>query len=197
MGRAAGNTLVIADASLSARHCEILVNGPEIIVRDLGSRNGTMVNGRKLVNQQSQLKSGQVVRFGSVEARLELDNLPSGDTLSEMTAVHSLDRIMREQRREQENPKTGESCHETRLVERRSTRRSDGDFTDDFPGEGVCPSSGGGTGDGPARKIFTEDDGRRRDCGFGPDGARVVVVEQEVIVRSARSSCEATSWCET
>jgi len=105
VGRAAGNTLVIADASLSAMHCEILVNGPEVIVRDLGSRNGTMVNGRKLVNQQSQLKSGQVVRFGSVEARLELDDLPSYDTHSEMTAVHSFARIRREQRREQENPK--------------------------------------------------------------------------------------------
>jgi pSer/pThr/pTyr-binding forkhead associated (FHA) protein len=71
VGRADGNTLVIADASLSAMHCDILVNGPEVIVRDLGSRNGTTVNGRKLVNQQSQLKSGQIVRFGSVEARLE------------------------------------------------------------------------------------------------------------------------------
>ena len=105
VGRSDQNTLVISDGSLSAVHCEILLNGPEVIVRDLGSRNGTFVNGVKLTNQQSQLKSGQVVRFGSVEARLELDNPPSDDTLSDITAVHSLGRIMREQKREREKPK--------------------------------------------------------------------------------------------
>ena len=107
VGRGDQNTLVISDASLSALHCEILVNGAEVIVRDLGSRNGTFVNGAKLTNQQSQLRSGQTVRFGSVEARLELDGHgeASDDTASEMTAVHAMGRIMRDQRREREKPK--------------------------------------------------------------------------------------------
>jgi len=111
VGRSDQNTLVISDSSLSAVHCEILLNGPEVIVRDLGSRNGTFVNGVKLTNQQSQLKSGQTVRFGSVEARLELDGDggPSDDTASEMTAVHAMGRIMREQRREREKPKPAEA----------------------------------------------------------------------------------------
>ena len=69
VGRSDQNILVISDGSLSALHCEILVNGPEVIVRDLGSRNGTFVNGAKLQNHQAQLKSGQTVRFGAVEAR--------------------------------------------------------------------------------------------------------------------------------
>src|SRR5437899_11606033 len=72
VGRGDQNTLVIRDSSLSATHCEILMYGSEIIVRDLDSRNGTFVDGIRL-NKQSQVKSGQVVRFGSVEARLELD----------------------------------------------------------------------------------------------------------------------------
>jgi len=105
VGRGDQNTLVIADSSLSAAHCEILVNGSEVIVRDLGSRNGTYVNGAKLVNQQSQLKSGQTVRFGAVAARLELDTPAINDTVSEMTAVHAMGRIMRDQRREREKPK--------------------------------------------------------------------------------------------
>lgn len=105
VGRAAGNTLVIADSSLSAAHCEIHVNGAEVIVHDLGSRNGTYVNGAKLVNQQSQLKAGQIVRFGSVEARLELDKPSTDDTASEMTAVHAMGRVMRDQRREREKPR--------------------------------------------------------------------------------------------
>ncbi len=90
VGRGDQNTLAIADGSLSAVHCEILVNGPEVIVRDLGSRNGTFVNGAKLVNQQSQLKSGQTVRFGAVEARLELDSPPAEDTASDITAIHTM-----------------------------------------------------------------------------------------------------------
>ena len=81
------------------------MNGPEVIVRDLGSRNGTFVNGVKLTNQQSQLKSGQIIRFGSVEARLELEGTPDDESVSGITAVHSLGRIMREQRREREKPK--------------------------------------------------------------------------------------------
>jgi pSer/pThr/pTyr-binding forkhead associated (FHA) protein len=106
VGRDAQNTLVILDTSVSAVHCEILTNGSEIIVRDLGSRNGTFVNGAKLINQQSQLKSGQMVRFGSVEARLELGPPSSSDdTVSEITAVYSMNRIMREQQREREQPK--------------------------------------------------------------------------------------------
>ena len=107
VGRGDQNILVISDASLSAQHCEILVNGAEVIVRDLGSRNGTFVNGVKLTNQQSQLRSGQTVRFGSVEARLELNGQggASDDTSSEMTAVHAMGRIMRDARREREKPK--------------------------------------------------------------------------------------------
>ena len=105
VGRGDQNTLMIADSSLSAAHCEILVNGSEVIVRDLGSRNGTYVNGAKLVNQQSQLKAGQIVRFGAVEARLELGTPSTSDTVSEMTAVHAMSRIMRDQRREREQPK--------------------------------------------------------------------------------------------
>src|SRR5437667_3049041 len=66
VGRGDHNTLVIRDPSLSATHCEILMNGDEIIVRDLDSSNGTFVNGTRL-RSQSQAKSGQTIRFGSVE----------------------------------------------------------------------------------------------------------------------------------
>jgi pSer/pThr/pTyr-binding forkhead associated (FHA) protein len=105
VGRSDQNILVIPDSSLSALHCEIHVNGPEVIVRDLGSRNGTYVNGVKLVDHQAQLKSGQTVRFGSVEARLELDGHSDDDSVSDITAIHAMGRIMREQKWEEEHPK--------------------------------------------------------------------------------------------
>lgn len=103
VGRGDHNTLVIRDDSVSNAHCEILVNGPEVIVHDLGSANGTFVNGVAVIGQR-QVKDGQVLRFGSVEARLELDVQKWEDTATEETAVYAMQRIMRDQRRERNKP---------------------------------------------------------------------------------------------
>ena len=106
IGRSDQNTLVIRDSSLSSTHCEILMHGPEIIVRDLDSSNGTFVGGVRL-NQQSQIKSGQTVRFGSVEARLELDPSMDETDSAEITAVYALGKVLREQRRAKNQPEPG------------------------------------------------------------------------------------------
>jgi pSer/pThr/pTyr-binding forkhead associated (FHA) protein len=103
VGRNEGNTLVIQHDSVSAHHCEILVHGAEVIVRDLGSRNGTLVDGIRLQNQQSAVKSGHTIRFGSVEARLEIEPA-STDAGTDMTAIVSHSRAMRVQRRAARNP---------------------------------------------------------------------------------------------
>lgn len=100
--RAETNLLVIADNSVSAAHCEILVNGPEVIVRDLGSRNGTWVNGLRLRNQQYELKPGEKVRFGSVEARLELAPEDREEPYTDATAIYTLFRDLRYLQRTQE-----------------------------------------------------------------------------------------------
>src|SRR5437879_8958717 len=105
VGRGDHNMLTIRDASVSLTHCEILAYGPEVIVRDLGSSNGTFVNGERLHNQQRQLKAGQVVKFGLVEARLELED-SSLDTASGMTAIHSYVQYLREQQNKPKKPAT-------------------------------------------------------------------------------------------
>jgi pSer/pThr/pTyr-binding forkhead associated (FHA) protein len=51
-GRGDLNTLALGDSSVSLAHCEILVHGPEVIVRDLGSANGTFVSGMQLKRRQ-------------------------------------------------------------------------------------------------------------------------------------------------
>jgi predicted component of type VI protein secretion system len=96
IGRGDHNTLAIHDPSVSQYHCEILVHGPEVIVRDLGSTNGTYVNGQRLCSQQCQLKPGQTVRFGLVEARLELDPPSFSDTAFAETAIFSYVRHQQE-----------------------------------------------------------------------------------------------------
>jgi pSer/pThr/pTyr-binding forkhead associated (FHA) protein len=58
------------EASVSSHHCEILLKGNDVIVRDLGSTNGTFVNGEK-VTTEAPLKPGQILRLGQLEMRLE------------------------------------------------------------------------------------------------------------------------------
>lgn len=98
VGRGDHNTLTIQDASVSQSHCEILVYGTEVIVRDLGSSNGTFVNGVRLDKQQQRpLHNGQTVKFGSIEARLELMSSSASNTVTDVTAVHAHVRHQREQ----------------------------------------------------------------------------------------------------
>jgi len=103
VGRGEHNTLVLRDDSVSSRHCEILLHGAEVIVVDLDSRNGTYVNGVRL-NKQSGVLSGQTIRFGKVEARLQLEASDEDSDGSEITAVYAHGRAMREQRRKQTQP---------------------------------------------------------------------------------------------
>lgn len=89
VGRGDANTLSIHDSSVSEQHCEIYDNGEDLIIRDLGSRNGTVVNGALLQNAQGPLAHGQIVKFGAVEARLEIPrHATNSDTVTDVTAVH-------------------------------------------------------------------------------------------------------------
>jgi pSer/pThr/pTyr-binding forkhead associated (FHA) protein len=89
VGRGAMNTLCIADDSVSERHCEIYDNGGDLIIRDLASRNGTVVNGELIQDAQRPLAPGQIVKFGAIEARLELSQARGEtDSVTDVTAVH-------------------------------------------------------------------------------------------------------------
>lgn len=94
VGRASDNAIVINDASVSRHHCLLLVHGREVIARELGSHNGTWVNGQKVTGQRA-VEARQVVRFGQVEARLLLgpeDRLSDTTTLS---ATHGFVRFLK------------------------------------------------------------------------------------------------------
>ncbi|HYC77700.1 MAG TPA: FHA domain-containing protein [Planctomycetota bacterium] len=67
VGRGKKHGLQIAEASVSGDHAEIVKRGAQWFVRDLGSSNGTFVDGERV--KEAELASGQVVRFGVVEAR--------------------------------------------------------------------------------------------------------------------------------
>jgi pSer/pThr/pTyr-binding forkhead associated (FHA) protein len=71
IGRVEDNTFQIAEPSVSSHHCEVLLRGGEVIVRDLNSTNGTYINEEKIT--EKVLKTNQVLRLGQIELRLEAD----------------------------------------------------------------------------------------------------------------------------
>ena len=71
IGRVEDNTFQIPDSSVSSHHCEILLKGSEVVVKDLNSTNGTFINGNQIT--EAPLKPSQILRLGQVEVRLESD----------------------------------------------------------------------------------------------------------------------------
>lgn len=69
VGRVADNAFEIPEASVSSHHAELLLRGNELLVRDLGSTNGTFINGERVT--EGVVKPGQILRLGMVEMRLE------------------------------------------------------------------------------------------------------------------------------
>jgi pSer/pThr/pTyr-binding forkhead associated (FHA) protein len=55
------------DPLLSRRHAAFTADAREVMVRDLGSRNGILVNGVK--TPESKLRSGDVVQIGHLQVR--------------------------------------------------------------------------------------------------------------------------------
>lgn len=66
VGRAPTNRIVVRDEMSSRNHCEIFQAGPMWILRDLGSRNGTLVDGHKMSGDW-ELEDGQTIQLGACE----------------------------------------------------------------------------------------------------------------------------------
>jgi FHA domain len=75
VGRVEENAFQIAEPSVSSRHCEILLQGADIVVKDLNSTNGTFINGEKI--SEGVLKPGQTLRLGNVELKLDVPGAPA------------------------------------------------------------------------------------------------------------------------
>jgi hypothetical protein len=63
IGRDSSNSIAINDAEISRRHARLTFQGGKYILEDLGSTNGTFVNGQRLAGPRV-LKPGEVVSFG-------------------------------------------------------------------------------------------------------------------------------------
>ncbi len=70
VGRQHDCTVVLADPNVSRRHAEVGPSGSGFAVTDLGSTNGTAVNGTKISGSR-QLVDGDEVRFGNTVMHFE------------------------------------------------------------------------------------------------------------------------------
>lgn len=66
LGRSPECHVTIDDPLVSREHAKIIVNGEEVVFRDLGSRNGSKVNGQQ-VHGEVTLNDGDRVRIGNQE----------------------------------------------------------------------------------------------------------------------------------
>jgi hypothetical protein len=104
IGRRPGHTLQITDSSVSGNHAELRVVGGQVLLKDLGSTNGTRVEGQRV--QEQRLQPGERLQFGSVELffgadesadsddeiQLELEEEPTAPVRAAAPAARSLTR---------------------------------------------------------------------------------------------------------
>ena len=64
-GRSPSSDICINEPFVSASHARFSLQGPALIIEDLNSLNGTLVNGRQLV-EPATLREGDEVQIGDV-----------------------------------------------------------------------------------------------------------------------------------
>ena len=70
IGRLPECRVSVNDSNISRRHAEVRMTPTAYVVVDLGSTNGTMVNGVRIVGEQ-RLNDGDIISFGSTHVRFE------------------------------------------------------------------------------------------------------------------------------
>ena len=88
IGSHPSNDLVIEDPTVSRFHCEIRITPQGTVVRDLDSRNGTILDGVQVLS--GILRGGSLLRLGASAARFHLDSESNQLPVSDRTHFGSL-----------------------------------------------------------------------------------------------------------
>jgi hypothetical protein len=70
IGRLPECSVVVEDTNVSRRHAEVRRDGPDVVVSDLGSTNGTRVNGAQV--RTRRLNDGDEITVGRTSLRFEV-----------------------------------------------------------------------------------------------------------------------------
>jgi len=69
IGRSGSCRIVIEDPAISREHAEVIVEAARVVVRDLGSRNGTWLEGER-IEGEVELRDGARLRLGTVDVQI-------------------------------------------------------------------------------------------------------------------------------
>ena len=72
VGRSPAADFVLTDPTVSRRHVELRMDGTTTVVEDLGSSNGTSVNG-EAIEVPTRLGAGDLIRIGSTELEVVME----------------------------------------------------------------------------------------------------------------------------
>ncbi|HQN04015.1 MAG TPA: FHA domain-containing protein [Anaerolineaceae bacterium] len=79
IGREAGDDIIIKDPEISRKHARIFLQGANYFIEDLGSTNGTSVNGAR-IQIASPLRVGDVIKLGE-KTSLVFEPITEADTI--------------------------------------------------------------------------------------------------------------------
>lgn len=74
IGRDEGVKFRIPIPAVSRKHCELLEDDGELVIKDLGSSNGTYVNGKRI--KQTELSPGDLLAVGGIVFVVKIDGFP-------------------------------------------------------------------------------------------------------------------------
>jgi pSer/pThr/pTyr-binding forkhead associated (FHA) protein len=91
IGKADGNDLVLTEDTVSRVHCEILRDARGHLLRDLGSTNGTFLDGAEV--REAYVRAGSVITVGTVQIKFQpfeerIEILPSRSILRVHALLH-------------------------------------------------------------------------------------------------------------
>ncbi|MFL5346998.1 MAG: FHA domain-containing protein [Hyalangium sp.] len=72
IGRQEGNTIRLTERNVSRRHARLMRLNGHVVVEDLGSSNGTRINGER-ISGQSPVKDGDLIQIGDYDLALQSD----------------------------------------------------------------------------------------------------------------------------
>lgn len=127
LGRAEDNHIVLAGENVSRQHGRLVLDGDTLVIEDTGSRNGILLNGRR-IDGKAILREGDVIEIG--ENRLAVFYFKERHSLYErkISELPSLQRIQKAT----QSGKVGPELDPFLLLYRASERLAKSNDLDDF-----------------------------------------------------------------
>lgn len=170
IGRSSGCHLRPRSDLISRRHTEVAIEDGEVVVRDLGSRNGTYVNGER-IEGDCKVKVGDQLRVGRLEFEILIDHSVGGRKRPKVESVkEAAARTVEDHGQGDEISGWLEEADEMERVERQidpETRQFKLDETDRVALESASESEEADT-EAEAKEEDTDAPGKKKEAGKLP-----------------------------